>query len=126
MLFNDQGNHESMGDNERLDSLFLAYREACPDPEASPDFMPRLWQKIEARERVSVLFGRLSRNLVTAAVALTVMMALALSMMRLQNRSPYDQNQTYVEVLAADHLQENLDNFAPVHVEPVSDTGYQR
>jgi hypothetical protein len=124
MLLNDQGNHESMGGDGRLDALFLAYREACPDPEASPDFMPRLWQKIEARERVSVLFGRLSRNLVTAALALTIMMAVALSVMRLQNRSFY--NQTYVEVLAADHLQDNLDNFAPVHVEPISDTGYQR
>jgi hypothetical protein len=124
MLVNDPGNHESIGGDGRLDALFLAYREACPDPEASPDFMPKLWQKIEAREKVSVLFGRLSRNLVTAALALTVMMALALSLMSFQSRAYY--NQTYVEVLAADHLQENLDNFAPIHVEPVSDTGFQR
>ena len=55
MLVTDHDNHGSMGDDERLDALFRAYRQACPDPEPSADFMPRLWLKIEARERVPLL-----------------------------------------------------------------------
>ena len=124
MLLTDQDNRGSMGDDERLDALFRAYRQACPDPEPSADFMPRLWQKIEARERVPLLFGKLARNLVTIALALSVMMAVAVSLTRLDTR--VYSKQSYVEVLEANDLHENLDNFAPVHVEPVSDTGYQR
>ena len=120
----DLNNREPVGENGALDALFRAYREACPNPEPSADFMPRLWLRIEAREKIPVLFGRLARNLVTAALALTVMMTLALSLTRLNNRADY--SQTYVEVLAADDAQKSLDPFAPVHVEPVSDTGYQR
>jgi hypothetical protein len=124
MLLTDHDNHGSMGDDERLDALFRAYRQACPDPEPSPDFMPRLWQKIEARERVPLLFGKLARNVVTVALALSVMMAVAVSLTRLDTH--VYSKQSYVEVLEANDLHENLDNFAPVHVEPVSDTGYQR
>jgi hypothetical protein len=124
MLLTDHDNHGSMGDDERLDALFRAYRQAVPDPEPSADFMPRLWQKIEARERVPLLFGKLARNLVTVALALSVMMAVAVSLTRFDTH--VYSKQSYVEVLEANDLHENLDNFAPVHVEPVSDTGYQR
>ena len=37
----------------RLDDLFHAYREACPDPEPSVNFMPAMWAKIEARQASS-------------------------------------------------------------------------
>ncbi|MBI2680276.1 MAG: hypothetical protein HYX25_04620 [Candidatus Solibacter usitatus] len=124
MLLTDHEDHGSMGDDARLDALFRAYRQAVPDPEPSADFMPRLWQKIEARERVPLLFGKLARNLVTIAVALSVMMAVAVSLTRLDTH--VYSKQSYVEVLEANDLHENLDNFAPVHVEPVSDMGYQR
>ena len=52
------------------------------------------------------------------------MMAVAVSLTRLDTQ--VYSKQSYVEVLEANDLHENLDNFAPVHVEPVSDTGYQR
>src|SRR5438093_10337686 len=68
-------------DDAQLDALFQAYRAAYPDPEPGPDFMPRLWQKIEARERVSGLFGRLARHVATAAVALSLLMGLAVSVL---------------------------------------------
>ncbi len=35
----------------QLDALFQAYLEACPAPEPSANFMPQLWQRIEARQR---------------------------------------------------------------------------
>ena len=38
---------------QRLAILWRAYRDVCPDPEGSPDFMPRLWARIEAGRSAS-------------------------------------------------------------------------
>jgi hypothetical protein len=105
-------------DETRLDALFVAYRDACPDPEPSANFMPQLWQKIEARERTSTVFGRLTRNLVTAALALSVILGLAVSLSHSSAALP---SESYVEVLAEDQARESLDYFEPVHFEPVAD-----
>ena len=37
-------------ETKELDHLFARYRTAVPDPEASVNFMPELWRKIEARQ----------------------------------------------------------------------------
>jgi len=109
-----------MGDDEkRLDALFQAYRQAYPDPEAGGNFMPQLWQKIEARERSSTVFVRLARNLVTAALALSSILALAVTVSH--SRATALPNETYVEVLEEDQARQNLDYFEPVHVEPIAD-----
>ena len=39
-----------MDQNTELDHLFERYRTALPDPEASVNFMPELWRKIEGRQ----------------------------------------------------------------------------
>ena len=44
--------------DEQLDGLFRAYREACPDPEPSPEFMPGVWKRIEARQKFSLSLRR--------------------------------------------------------------------
>lgn len=111
--------HQFGSDEERLNTLFEAYRAACPDPEPSPNFMPQLWQRIETRQRASNLFGRLARSLVTAALALSTLMALAVSITR--SRMAALPSETYVEVLAEDHARRTLDYFEPVRIEPVSD-----
>jgi hypothetical protein len=38
----------------KLDALFAEYRGACPDPDGGVNFMPNLWQKIDARRAESV------------------------------------------------------------------------
>jgi hypothetical protein len=35
--------------DEALNALLASYRAASPDPEPSVNFMPQLWQKIDAR-----------------------------------------------------------------------------
>ena len=95
--------------DRQLDALFAAYREACPTPEAGPDFMPRLWQQIEARRSVSYTFGRWTRALVTAAAAICVLLGL------LQTYLPTQAtfySQTYIEA-----LQEESSAEGPVFVE---------
>jgi hypothetical protein len=112
--------HDKMGsDDTRLDALFAAYRDACPDPEPSTNFMPQLWQQIEAREQKSTVFGRLARNLVTAALALSGILGLAVSLSH--SRTSALPSESYVEVLAEEQARENLDYFEPVHIEPAAD-----
>ncbi|HET9319333.1 MAG TPA: hypothetical protein VFO27_06145 [Bryobacteraceae bacterium] len=114
----DDQNPRVGSDEARLDGLFMAYREACPDREPGADFMPQLWQKIEARDRVSTVFGRLARNLVTAALALSVLLGLAVSLSSHVAPLP---SQSYVEVLAEDHARQNLDYFEPAEIVPAAD-----
>ena len=112
--------HDKMGsDDTRLDALFAAYRDACPDPEPSANFMPQLWQKIEVREQSSTVLGRLARNLVTAALALSGILGLAVSLSH--SRTAALPSESYVEVLAEEQARESLDYFEPVHIEPAAD-----
>ena len=62
--------------NDRLDALFADYREACPDPDGSAQFMPALWQRIEARRQESVsVFRRFAQFCVAGAVAAALLLA---------------------------------------------------
>jgi len=76
-----EGEQRSMtnGDMDRgLDSLFQAYKEACPDVEGSVNFMPNLWQKIEAKQTLPLTMARFGRFFVSAAAALCLVMSLLL------------------------------------------------
>ena len=90
-------------EDANLDALLQAYRDACEAPEPSPNFMPLLWQRIEARQRYSFFFGRLAKGIVTAAVALSVAMAVYLAV---PHRASAFYTETYVEALSGGH---NLD-----------------
>ncbi len=99
---------------EGLDSLFLAYREACPDPEPSVNFMPAMWAKIEAREASGNIFNHLAKALVTAALGASVLMAL-LTASSSQPAPPLDGS--YIQALAAAHVSE----LEPLQVERISE-----
>jgi hypothetical protein len=68
-----------MNDDRHLDGLFSRYRAACPDPEASPEFMPKLWARIEGPRSFSFVFQRLGRLLLTSSAA-TCLLFVALNM----------------------------------------------
>jgi len=91
-------------ENEALDALFRAYREACPDPEASANFMPELWRRIDERQRSVFFMGRWARALVTAAAVLSMGMAAYLYIPR-GHRSVFSV-ESYVEALSAGHSQD--------------------
>jgi len=55
----------------RLDLLLRAYRVSCEPREISANFMPELWQKIEAVQSSTFSFRRIARGFVTAARALS-------------------------------------------------------
>jgi hypothetical protein len=83
-------------DDHKLDVLFQAYREACVAPEASANFMPNLWAKIESRQSFTLSFQRMAKALTTAAVALSLMLGAYMAV----PRSKPAVYQTYVDVLA--------------------------
>jgi hypothetical protein len=97
-------------DEQKLDALFQAYREACVAPETSANFMPNLWARIEARQSFSFVFQRMGNLLATAAVALSLVLG---AYMAIPHSAPTP-NQTYVEILAE---ADTPDNIAPTPVE---------
>jgi hypothetical protein len=103
----------------RLDELFRAYRAACPEPEASVNFMPEIWAKIEARQISTNLFGRMAKALVTVALAATVVLGLVASVK--QSNSAANFNGTYMEALTADHIS----SLEPLNLERISELEQQ-
>jgi hypothetical protein len=98
-------------DDEQLDALLHAFREACPAPEASANFMPNLWQRIEARQSFTFSLGRMAGAFVTAALALSLALGVFLS---LPSSSTY-YSQSYVETL--EDQDNTADFFEPVRLE---------
>jgi hypothetical protein len=97
-----------------LDALFRAYREACPAPEPSPNFMPEIWRRIEERRRSLFFLGRWARALVTSAAVLSLAMAAYLYLPH--PRSSILPVESYVEAMSAGHSAD-IPDFA----EPPSD-----
>ena len=94
----DRMSHKSEGDT--LDALWAEYRSLSPDPDASAEFMPKLWQKIEARRVDPVfIFRRFAKICVMATVAVVLIFALSIS--RLQYEPGI--STSYVDALDAAH-----------------------
>ncbi|MGI8989870.1 MAG: hypothetical protein ACR2I2_09830 [Bryobacteraceae bacterium] len=114
-------NSEDCDPRERdLEQLFRRYREACEPLEPSVNFMPAIWQKIEARQANNWLFGKMARGFVTAALAVSCILALFLALPNSQNSA--FENGSYVDVLAADHARESSLYFDSVRLSTVADT----
>src|SRR5262245_36187900 len=94
---------------EQLDALFRAYRDVCPGPEPSANFMPGIWKNIEARQRFS-FFGRMASGFVTAALALSFALGVYLAM---PHSAAY--SLSYVETL--DEQDSISDLLEPVRLE---------
>lgn len=88
-----------------LDSLLAAYRDACPAPEASVDFMPQLWARIDARQNSSWFLKRWTEGFVAAALAACLTVFL-LQVTTDDGRNAVYQT-TYLETLTQDSTPEN-------------------
>ncbi len=92
-----------MTDDDRgLNELFGEYRAACPDVDASANFMPRVWQRIESRRGFWFAFQGLGRAAMAASTAVCVLLLiLNFIAMPQAHLAP-----TYADALAADHSAE--------------------
>lgn len=106
-------NHE-----QRLDGLFAEYRAACPDPEAGANFMPTLWQRIEARRNPVLQWVTLSRRALVGALALCLVFGFVMGT-ALSSSQFYQA--TYIEVLDDDEVPEDLAAMHPVSMEQAED-----
>lgn len=82
-----------------LEDLFASYRRAVPEVDASANFMPGLWAKVEQRQRVTYSIGRLASGFVTAAAAICLILSAVLSS---PSQVPTLYSSTYVDILADD------------------------
>ena len=98
----------------RLDALLRAYRDACPTPEPSANFMPDLWQRIESRQNFTFSFQRMANAFVTAAVALSIALGVYMSIPR---SNPASYSQSYLEALADANTLDTPDYVSPVRLE---------
>jgi hypothetical protein len=97
--------------NTELNSLFQAYRAACPDMEPSANFMPEIWRRIEDRQRSMFFLGRWARAFVTAAAVLSLGMAAYLYIPKGQNT--IISVASYVEAIAAGHAVDSAEFIDP-------------
>ena len=101
-----------------LDQMFRAYREACGDPDASTDFMPDMWARIEAREVSTNWFGRVAKTLVAAALTASVILGMMISSMK--QPDPFF-NATVVDALRANHAS----TLEPFRLDRISELNLQ-
>jgi hypothetical protein len=95
-----------MDQDKELDHLFQRYRAALPDPEASVNFMPELWRKIEARQRFVARVKKLTQVFVAAAAAICLLLGMLLQV-PVSSETPVVRG-NYVDVLADANPAENL------------------
>jgi hypothetical protein len=105
--------YPTQGGDDRLDSLWQAYRAACPDQEPSANFMPGVWRRIESRRNSTFSFQRMVRGFVTAAAAVTIAIGVYVSLPR--PTPPSEAN--YLEALAEANALDTPDNVGPVRLE---------
>ncbi|WP_031499153.1 hypothetical protein [Bryobacter aggregatus] len=88
--------------------MFVAYKQACPEVEATPNFMPMLWARIDAQRKSEEGIWRWANGFASAAAVVVVV----LGFLVYQNPKPLPQR-AYIEKLT-DEISE--DHFL--------DTGY--
>jgi len=101
-------------EDEKLDAFLRVYRDACPDPEASVNFMPTLWARIESRQTFLFSFRRMANAFVTAAVALSIALGVYMSIPRNNAGSSY--TGTYLEALAEANPLDTPEIVGPVRL----------
>jgi hypothetical protein len=95
-----------MDQNMELDHLFEQYRAALPDPEASVNFMPELWRRIEVRQTFVARLKKLTQVFVATAAAICLLFGM-LSRVPVSSDKPVVRG-NYVDVLADANPAENL------------------
>lgn len=101
---NEPAAHEA-----NLDRLLAAYREACEPPESSPNFMPVLWERIEASQHWSQQLWKWANSLAAAAV----LASLFFMMLQMMPRTGgVFVSATYLETLAEEHEDDALSELA--------------
>jgi hypothetical protein len=98
-----------------LDALLAEYRNSVDVPEAGVNFMPKLWDRIEARRSFAFQWKRATQIFVGAAAAI----CLLFTGLTIAPRTTSSQHATYADVLAEAHPTENLVAQGIIHLDTV-------
>lgn len=101
--------------NAEWTSLVERYREACGSPDGSRNFMPNLWQRIDAKRSRTLRFERAARSLFAAAVGLSLVLGAFLMIPGPQPSAFY--SGSFVEEIASANTTANGTFFEPVRLE---------
>ena len=86
--------------DDKLNALLSQYRDACPDPEPSTNFMPQLWSRIEEQRSAAVsIWLRRWAEVWLIATALVAVIVGGFLLPQLQEAQTYEA--TYVDALSA-------------------------
>jgi len=99
-------------ENASLDALLQAYRDACPAPDPSANFMPEVWRRIEERQRSIFYMARWARGFATAAAVLSLAMAAWLYIPH--GRTSVFYVESFVEAISAGHSSDSPDLAEPI------------
>ncbi len=102
-------------DADRLSPLFRQYRESCPEVEPGPEFMPRMWERIDARRSLGWKLRIYTRGIATAALTVCLALAAMLYIPTYYRGGVYDR--TYLEALEDDQAPEALAYSDVLHIE---------
>lgn len=99
--------HEQRQLDARLDEWFSAYRDACPEPEPSADFMPRLWARIEGRRefQAAAAWRRWTEAFLSLAAAASLLIVLTQAV---PQSTPAYYHSTYLDQLSEDEGPEHM------------------
>lgn len=100
-----QAENRNQGPEREIDGWLTAYRDSCAAPDASADFMPRLWERIESKNRLLVVFRRWTEGFVFAAAAACLGIVV---LQTIDARKPKPVTMTYVEALAIESEPDRL------------------
>ena len=103
------------GGDDKLNSLWRAYRAACPDREPSANFMPSLWRRIESRQSFTFSLQRMVRGFVTAAAAVTIAIGVYVSLPHTHATST--SGVSYLEALAEANTLDTPEIVGPVRLD---------
>ncbi len=91
---------------DELEHLFNEYRAALPDPDASANFTPGVWKRIESRRFPVRLMKRAAEAFVALAAVVTLLIGMFI-IPRMQTAPVY--SASYVDVLSAERSADGLD-----------------
>jgi len=109
--------YPSERNEKKLDALFWAYQAACPDREPSANFMPGVWQRIEARQDFTFSFRRMASGFVTVAAALTLVLGVYMSLPHMRALSAPQVQVSYLEALADANTLDTPEIVGPVRLD---------
>jgi hypothetical protein len=93
----------------RLARLFAAYRDALGDPEPSPQFLPAIWQRIDAARPTSWIFPlqQFAVRLVAASALGAAILTGSAMLTSQPSADAEDLGATYVDVLTVSSMDED-------------------